>query len=720
MTLFASLKKINALLVLCIVFLNISAMGQSAQTKNIDEMLGTPKKILTVNPYQNVLWGEFHAFKANFHTHTQVSDGVYMPHEAVDLYHQANYEILSLTDHVPDWDGNNVGNINTWPWNGFAYLTSVTQWSAAWENRCPDSLGMLAVQGSEPSEGHHRGSFFNPLSDPFDDLHFTFQAIEQLNGLAMLYHPGRYWSIDSVYAPTDMYSLNWYENFFTAYDVLIGLEVYNQGDKFPYDRVLWDELLTMMMPQRPIWGYSNDDMHWGPQLFKNFNFMLMDTLTEGALRKSMIDGAFYFCYEPYGDGQEQIPIIDSIIVDRINHDITIYASNYDTILWISGIDGTGSSRTSKVIDSGSVFSWADFSNPYVRAVLINADGRTYTQPFGFDIKVPEKADTIFGPVDICQGTDTVVFQVTKDIFTEKYHWLLPAGAGFIGDSTSYSISVNFANVISNDHIGVYKSNISGISDTTFFSFNIITPPSAGILTGNDTICAGDSAAALLLNGHNADISGWESSSDFTQWDFIPHNDSVFHTGTLFNDTYFRALIKKDGCPTVYSDTVFIKTYDVPQKPVIMVVGNALVSSSPTGNQWYSQNGPIPGATNHYFVPDEDGTYYVIVTLNNCSSEPSLEYDYCHTEIENPATSDEILLYPNPTDGMVTINFGPLNAKVQIDIYSGEGKLVKTAFAQASAIRQDIAMNLSFLKDGLYVLKIHNGDINITERLLIIK
>lgn len=33
-------------------------------------------------------------------------------------------------------------------------------------------------------------------------------------------------------------------------------------------KVLWDQILTRTMPERPVWGYSCDDMHNADQLFK--------------------------------------------------------------------------------------------------------------------------------------------------------------------------------------------------------------------------------------------------------------------------------------------------------------------------------------------------------------------------------------------------------------------------------------------------------------------
>lgn len=341
---------------------------------------------LRVNAYEEINWSTIHHYKANLHTHTRVSDGDLRPHEVVDRYHQAGYHILSITDHIPSWDGNNPENILTWPWTGFSGLTAAVRHDATWQDRDPEALGMLAIQGSEQSEGHHRGSYFTDLSDPGGNLDASFQAITDMGGLAILFHPGQYWNISNVYNPGQTFSPEWYQDFFDRYEALVGLEVYNQGNKHPNDRVLWDEILTSMMPDRPVWGYSGDDMHFANQLFKNYQYMLMDSLDEEELRTAMTKGQLFFSFEAAGTGNALVPRVDSLSVNEEGEYIEIHGSDYDTIEWISGISGQGSDRMSRVVSTGETFYWGDFFEPYVRAVLINGEGRTYTQPFGFSVR----------------------------------------------------------------------------------------------------------------------------------------------------------------------------------------------------------------------------------------------------------------------------------------------------------------------------------------------
>lgn len=170
---------------------------------------------------------------------------------------------------------------------------------------------------------------------------------------------------------------------FRRYASIIGLEVYNQGNKHPYDRVLWDEILTLTMPDRPVWGHSNDDAHHTNQAFFNYQFMLMESFDIAAVRKAMQEGTFYFSYEYGGTGNAMAPGIDRIVVDEAARTITVDSPD-GQVYWISGVDGEGSNRRSAVVGVGPVFVYDGFRGNYVRAFLKNRYGETGTQPFGFD------------------------------------------------------------------------------------------------------------------------------------------------------------------------------------------------------------------------------------------------------------------------------------------------------------------------------------------------
>lgn len=591
----------------------LDSFAQLKPEKNSDlRSSKTVSKVLTLNPYENIDWTCINRNKANFHTHTKNSDGLLSPHEVVDLYHNAGYKILAITDH----------NQITYPWTGFSFMDT------SWHDRDPLQLGMLDVEGVEWSSAHHTGSFM-PATPGFDTS--FIQALDTMsfyNGWGIINHPGRYWSIDSVYLPNQEFSVDWYESLFQNYPVLKGLEVFNQGDKHSNDKILWDELLGRLMPSRPVWGFSNDDMHAASQLFRNYNILLMPSLSHSELRNSLNSGAFWFSYEPSGSGNALSPHPDSITVSRFQHTIVIHAGNLDSIHWISGITGSASQRSSRILATGDTFYWNNFHEPYIRATLFNSSGITFTQAFGFDFKPPEKPDTIYGPQWVCANQDTFVFYVAEDGMAERYYWMLPPNANLIGSSSGNKIKLTFSSLSSSGQIMVWKENLSGFSDTC---------------------------------------------------------------------------------------SLYVNVTQIPPKPLISLIGNQLVSSASSGNQWFDQSGLIIGAVNQSYTPICNGRYYVMVNNAQCFSEPSDTFSFNSSikHLNLPA----IFYNYSLSDGTLYINLpSEVNSSSLVSIYSTAGNQVFVN--RFNENQKNLQINTSYFKAGVYLISIEKELAHITFRIVI--
>ena len=342
--------------------------------------------LLSVNAYDGIDWSSINRFKANFHTHTSQSfDTKFATHEVVDLYNQAGYSILALTDH----------DANPYPWEQFDL------YNPAAESRSPSTLGMLAIPGVELSKdnrntwdektggnfNHHNDFFTGRKGQEFASLRESYAYTDAIGGLQIINHPGQYWNLATSYTPGEKNSPQWHAENFTLYDCLVGLEVYNQGNRRPNDRILWDQILSITMPERPVWGYSNDDTHTREQYFRNYQFMLMPSLDAESLKTAMRGGHHYFSYEYTGSGEDKAPHISAIDHDVNASTITIDTPDADEIQWISSTDipsgASPSARKSTVIGYGKTFCYTGFLGSYVRALLKNDYGETCTQPFGF-------------------------------------------------------------------------------------------------------------------------------------------------------------------------------------------------------------------------------------------------------------------------------------------------------------------------------------------------
>lgn len=301
--------------------------------------------LLITNPYRDVDWGSVHQCRANLHAHTTLSDGILTPAQVIDAYHRQDCQVLALTDH------NTQGNQQpTWPWQEHGC--------------CPRELGMVAVEGNELSQHHHLGSYFSAVGDKGSNLAESLANIHDQKGLAVFFHPGRYKT------PAEW---TWYMPYFRQHPALLGMEVYNQGDRYPNDRALWDNVLSRLMPERPVWGFSNDDSHTRGQIGRNWNTLLLTDLDEESVRRALESGCFYLSYQP---GEEAAPMIDSITADVKT--ITINAHYYREIIWIS---------QGKKIHAGDTLDYKSTAGVgrYVRAEIRGDGGTTLTNPFGFHL-----------------------------------------------------------------------------------------------------------------------------------------------------------------------------------------------------------------------------------------------------------------------------------------------------------------------------------------------
>ncbi len=324
------------------------------------------EKVIVVNPYENVNW-DAQPRKANFHTHTTESDGAQDPSTVIDGYHAHDYDVLALTDH----------NHVTWPWRDYG--------------RSPEQLGMIPIPGNELSRHEHNLSLFTkypaPLRDSLTDrLHTSIREVAETDGLNVLAHPGRYWEPGDDRVPDD--ALAKYIGLFSHYDTLVGMEVHNQTNRYPHDRRLWDALLEELMPERPVWGFANDDSHEELHIGLNANWFPLRTLSRSTVRAAVESGQFYFSTvttHPEADQDlSRTPRLTDVTYDRAANTLTLTAEVNGTpvddeqVQWIS--------NQGEVVATGKRIALSDTDGltTYLRAEIRSDGALAYTQPFGLD------------------------------------------------------------------------------------------------------------------------------------------------------------------------------------------------------------------------------------------------------------------------------------------------------------------------------------------------
>ncbi len=290
------------------------------------------------------------------------------------------------------------------------------------------------------------------------------------------------------------------------------------------------------------------------------------------------------------------------------------------------------------------------------------------------------ASFTYNPSNICQGSQ-VQFTNTSQNAT-SYSWSFPGGNPSTSTQTNPTVTFNTA--------GTYTISLTAyngtLSNTYTHSITINPLPNISITATPTNICSGSSSILTASGATNY------------QWS---HSLGTNSTVTVYpsSSTTYTVTGTTNGCSA--TATSFINVFASPQAPTISIISNnpiILQSSATSGNQWYKDNNIIPGATNQTYQVVANGTYFVKLTSNGCTSASSNSI-LINTLSINDYNSSEITIYPNPAQDILYIQTN--NTFVEALLYDNLGRLITST--------NEHQLNLDNVTNGVYNLIIKLQD-----------
>ena len=256
-------------------------------------------------------------------------------------------------------------------------------------------------------------------------------------------------------------------------------------------------------------------------------------------------------------------------------------------------------------------------------------------------------------------------------------------------SSNNGLTYQSSNIFSNLSVGNYSILISD-SNNCLDSLNIqINSP-----TEIYSITSSDSLSCYNLCDGNVYVTAFGGTPPYNfSWDY--------GTSNLCAGLYNVIITDSNNCTSV--NNAIVNEPD-PLLINIYISDSTLVATSGYDSyQWYSADGNIiNGATNETFTPNTVGEYYVIVNNGECE-ETSYSIDYNISNILE--IKNNLQIYPNPTNGIVTI----IGEKIKnISIYNILGnQLFKVEKNNLNINTRNI--DLSNLARGIYTIQIEQNN-----------
>ena len=277
-------------------------------------------------------------YKGNLHMHTLNSDGQISDESAVELYREAGYNFIALTDH---WvQSENHSDDGFLILNGCEFDTG--------DMICNPIYHIVGV-GMESRVPLQRCTSRRPQQ--------IIDAIRAAKGIAILAHPA--WSVTD---PKECLEL----------DGLCGAEIYNTLSGLPWNGSRADSSIYF-----DIWATQGkffrcmaaDDSHfYNGEQTRSFIMVKAPELSAEAIKKALIEGNFY---------ASQGPKFESVTCD--GETVEVRCSNVQTVVFYSNTVWCDDRVTAGGVNSASY--QIKPTDTYVRIELIDAKGnRAWSSP----------------------------------------------------------------------------------------------------------------------------------------------------------------------------------------------------------------------------------------------------------------------------------------------------------------------------------------------------
>jgi hypothetical protein len=163
--------------------------------------------------------------------------------------------------------------------------------------------------------------------------------------------------------------------------------------------------------------------------------------------------------------------------------------------------------------------------------------------------------------------------------------------------------------------------------------------------------------------------------------------------------YFDTLTNAQFCDSIIKIDLSITRVDTS----VTLNSNILIANATNATyQWLRCGfGLISGANQKSFIPAVSGEYSVIVKQQNCI-DTSACYLVAVTGVQTNLSQESMLIYPNPTNGILNIEMQKSIQNFDVKLFSLDGKLLDV---EISKTNQNIQLDLGSFKSGIYFLQL---------------
>lgn len=315
------------------------------------------------------------------------------------------------------------------------------------------------------------------------------------------------------------------------------------------------------------WESSNDQVTW----------TATGNTTTSQNFTNLIDTTFYRVIVQSGVCSSDTSTIDTVIVDPVTVGGAVSPAATTVCSGINSGTLTLSGETGSVVrweysTDGGV-TWIIISNvttsqsynnlitPTIYRALVQSGvcSQAYSAQATISMNSQAVGGTLYADATVCAGSNSGTLTLVGYSGSIS-QWESSIDGGLTWSPiANTTISNNYSNLLDTTlYRVIINSGVCPTDTSTTVTIYTDAPSVGGMVSMDDTVCAGANSGTLSLSGHTGSVTGWEYSVDGgVTWVNIANNTTTQGYLNLMQTTMYRVRVGNGVCPSVPSDTAII-------------------------------------------------------------------------------------------------------------------------------------------------------------------
>lgn len=380
---------------------------------------------------------------------------------------------------------------------------------------------------------------------------------------------------------------------------------------------------------------------------------------------------------------------------------TVIASNDDSCTLQSNLDFTPTSSGKYVVEVSRYVSSNNTHGPLLveGAVKITISGGGAPQP-----------QVSFEP-QYCHGASTIITATNAGNFQVNWY------------SGTYTPNGNNNNLVftgnpfitpplssQNNYVVEFANTNNCVNSSTLEIW--VSPLPIPVINNVSSVCYGNSV--VLSSSTPTGTIYWYDDA----YNLLGSGNAIY-SPPITQNTVFYARVESLGCFGNYT-SIMVNVIGTQLDPTITQNGDLLTSNQDNSTyQWISECNSeysyIQNETNQSYTPTAVGNYGVLITDTNTGCVTRSECITISTLGLNNQIYNPFQIYPNPTNGIITISFNEYEgSNLNFNVTDIQGRIVKSL---TNVNEKSISFDLSTESSGVYFIRIYNETINEVQKII---